>query len=173
MEPNEISDPIRTASGYHIVLLRGRRDSGAPDPQMAIVTMSQLYIPTIGGRAPDPARQREIVEAVSTRVANCDQMNALAKEMGGPGSGPIEPLRIGMLPDKVRDAVIDLRPGRVSPPIELTGGRLFVILCTRQDDSGLPSEEQVYAKLEGDKLENVARQRLRDLRRQALIDVRL
>jgi peptidyl-prolyl cis-trans isomerase SurA len=173
MEPNEISDPIRATAGYHIIQLKARRDSGAADPLMAVITMSQLYIPTVGGRAPDAAKLREITEAVSTKVGNCDQMNELAKTMGGPGSGPLEPLRIGMLPDAVRDAVMKLPPDRVSPPIDVKGARIFAILCTRQDDSGLPSEEQVYGKLENDKLENVARQRLRDLRRQALIDIRL
>ena len=94
--------------------------------------------------------------------------------LGGPGSGPVlEPLRIGMLPEKVRNVVVKLPVNRVSQPIDIPGAKLFAIVCQRQDDSGLPSEDQIYAKLEGDKLENVARQRLRDLRRQALIDVRL
>ena len=175
MEPGEISDPIRTNAplGYHIVQLRARRASGAADPQMAIITMSQLYVPTVGGRAPDATKQQQILEAVSTKVSNCDQMNELAKEMGGPGSGPLAPLRIGMLPEKVREAVLNLQPGRVTPAIELKGAKVYAILCTREDDSGLPSEDQIYAKLEGDKLENVARQKLRDLRREALLDVRM
>ncbi len=173
MEPNEISDPIRTAAGYHIVQLRGRRASGASDPMMAVITMSQLYVPTVGGRAPDPARQQQILEAVSTRVSNCQQMNDLAKEMGGPGSGPVEPLRIGMLPEKVRDAVVKLKVNQVSPPIELKGAKVYAILCSRDEDSGLPSEDQIEAKLENDKLENVARQHLRDLRFQAILDIRL
>ena len=175
MEPGEISDPIRTNAplGYHIVQLRAHRASGAADPQMAIITMSQLYVPTVGGRAPDATKQQQILEAVSTKVSNCDQMNELAKEMGGPGSGPLAPLRIGMLPEKVREAVLNLPPGRVTPAIELKGAKVYAILCTREDDSGLPSEDQIYAKLEGDKLENVARQKLRDLRREALLDVRM
>ena len=175
MEPGEISDPVRTGAplGYHIVQLRARRASGAADPQMAVITMSQLYVPTVGGRAPDAAKQQQILEAVSTRVSNCEQMNELAKEMGGPGSGPLAPMRIGMLPEKVRDAVLNLPPGRVTPAIERTGAKVYAILCTREDDSGLPSEDQIYAKLENDKLENVARQKLRDLRREALLDVRM
>jgi peptidyl-prolyl cis-trans isomerase SurA len=173
MEPNEVSDPIRTAAGYHIVVLRARRDSGAADPQMAIITMAQLYIPTVGGRAPSGDKVAEITEAVSTRAKTCDDMRSLTEQFGLPGSGPIEPLRIGMLPKDVQDVVIPLTPGRVSPPIPQKGGRLFVMLCQREDDTGLPNEEQVYARLESEKLESVARQRLRDLRRQALIDVRL
>ena len=47
------------------------------------------------------------------------------------------------------------------------------MICTRQEDTGLPSANQVYARLESEKLDTISRQRLRDLRRQALIDVRL
>ena len=61
----------------------------------------------------------------------------------------------------------------MTPAIERTGAKVYAILCTREDDSGLPSEDQIYAKLENDKLENVARQKLRDLRREALLDVRM
>ncbi|TAL02143.1 MAG: peptidylprolyl isomerase, partial [Rhodospirillaceae bacterium] len=173
MEPNEISDPIRTSSGYHIVMLRGRRSSGASDPLMAVVTLSQIYLPTVGGRAPSPARLAQLTDAIATQVSSCKQMNSWAKQVGGPGSGPIDEMRIGALPDAVRDAVVKLSVGRVSAPIEVPGARVFVMVCTRADDSGLPSEDQIYEKLAEDKLENVARQHLRDLRRQALIDVRI
>ena len=173
MEPSEISEPVRTNTGYHIIALRARRESGAADPFMAAVTMSQIYLPTIGGRAPSPARIAQLSDAISTQVSSCRQMNSWAEQIGGPGSGPIEPMYVGGLPDQVRDAVVDLPADRVSQPINLPGGRVFVMICERIDHSGLPSEDQIYAKLEGDKLENVARQRLRDLRRQALIDIRL
>jgi peptidyl-prolyl cis-trans isomerase SurA len=53
------------------------------------------------------------------------------------------------------------------------GARVFAMLCSRENDTGLPSENQVMAKLQQDKLENIARQKLRDLRREALIDIRL
>lgn len=82
-------------------------------------------------------------------------------------------MRVGGLPEKVRDAVIRLPVGRVSPPIDITGARLFVMVCTREADTGIPSDEEVMSRLENDKLENIARQHLRDLRRQALIDVRI
>ena len=53
--------------------------------------------------------------------------------LGGPGSGPIPEVYAGGLPDKVRDAVTDLPPGRVSPPIEIAGARLFVMVCSRKE----------------------------------------
>ena len=97
-----ISDPIRTSTGYHIVMLRGRRNSGAPDPLMAVVALSQIYLPTVGGRAPSPARLAQLTDAIDTQLSNCKQMNSWAKQIGGPGSGPIEEMRIGALPDAIR-----------------------------------------------------------------------
>ena len=66
-----------------------------------------------------------------------------------------------------------LQVGIVSPVIEITGAKLFIMVCSREEDDGLPSPNQVYSKLENDKLDTISRQRLRDLRRQALIDIRL
>jgi hypothetical protein len=61
----------------------------------------------------------------------------------------------------------------MSEPVDIAGARLFAMVCSRQEDSGLPSLNQVYSRLESEKLDTVSRQRLRDLRRQALIDIRL
>ncbi|MBL8645345.1 MAG: peptidylprolyl isomerase [Rhodospirillaceae bacterium] len=173
MEPNEISEPIRSTTGYHILALRGRRASGAPDPMMSAVTLQQIYLPTLGGRAQSEAQLAQNSNTIITQASNCQAMNDLGKRIGGPGSGPIEPIRVGGLPEKVRDVVATLPPNRVSPAIEVPGARLFVMVCQRLEDSGLPDEEQVAGKLENDKLENLARQKLRDLRRQALVDVRI
>lgn len=173
LEPNEISDPIRSTTGYHILALRGRRAAGEPDPLMSVVTMSQIYLPTIGGRAMSEAQIAQLSNTIVTQATSCAQMNDIAARSGGPGSGPIDPLRVGGLPQTVRDAVTRLPVGRVSQPLDVPGAKLFVMVCSREDDSGLPSEDQIFAKLENDKLENLARQKLRDLRRQALVDVRI
>jgi peptidyl-prolyl cis-trans isomerase SurA len=173
LEPNEISEPIRSTTGYHILALRGRRAAGAPDPMMSVVTLSQIYLPTVGGRAMSDAQIAQLSNTIVTQSTSCAQMNQLAERSGGPGSGPIDPLRVGGLPATVRDAVAKLPMGRMSPPLDVPGAKLFVMVCSRQDDSGLPDEDQIFAKLENDKLENLARQKLRDLRRQALVDVRI
>jgi peptidyl-prolyl cis-trans isomerase SurA len=173
LEPNQYSDPVRTASGYHIVALRERRSSGAPDPRMSVVTLSQIYLPNLGGRALAPQKIAQVSESIHGQAKNCTDMNKLAKEVGGPGSGPISAVYLGGLPDKVRDAIMDLKPNQISQPIEVGGARLFVMVCNRKDDTGLPSEEQVMSNLQNEKLTNAARQKLRDLRRAALIDIRI
>ena len=101
-------------------------------------------------------------------------MNKMAKDVGGPGSGPIPAVYLGGLPDKVRDAISDLKPNNLSKPVEVGGARLFVMVCTRKDDTGIPSEDAIMSQLQNEKLSNAARQKLlRSAPRQALIDVRL
>lgn len=173
MEADQISEPVRVGEAYRIVQLRAKRASGAPDPQAAAITMSQIYLPTEGGRALPPEKLEALAERIQSEPKSCDDMDALAKEIGTPGSGPIPPVYVGSLPEKVRDAVVSLPLNTVSPVISVTGARLFTMVCQRQADTGVPSENQVRGMLENNKLNNIARQKLRDLRRQALIDVRL
>ena len=173
MQPKDVSDPIRTSSGYHILTLRDRRLSGASDPKMSVVTLSQIYLPNLGGRAMPPAKIAQLSETIASQGKDCPEMNKLAKDFGGPGSGPIPAVYIGGLPEKVRDAIIDLKPKQLAKPIEVSGARLFVMVCTRRDDSGIPSEDAIMSQLQNEKLTNAARQKLRDLRRAALIDIRI
>ena len=173
LNPGDISEPIRTLSGYTILAVRDQRATAEASPLMAGVTLSQIYLPTTGRNALDTARLDQLTQAIQSQVFNCDQMNEWGQEIGGPGSGPVDLIRVGGLPEAVRDAVMGLPVGEVSAPVEVAGARLFVMVCSREEDDGLPSPNQVYARLENEKLDTISRQRLRDLRRQALIDVRL
>jgi peptidyl-prolyl cis-trans isomerase SurA len=173
MKVGETSDPIRTVSGYTILALRDQRATAEASPLMAAVTLSQIYLPTVGRTALSADRLNQLTNAIQNQIFSCSQMNDWAEEVGGPGSGPVDLIRVGGLPEAVRNTVMNLPVGRVSAPVDIAGARLFVMVCERQEDSGLPSQNQVYSRLESEKLDTVSRQRLRDLRRQALIDVRL
>jgi peptidyl-prolyl cis-trans isomerase SurA len=173
LQPGDVSEPIRTLSGYTILAVRDQRATAEASPLMAAVTLSQIYLQTTGRNALDPARLEQLSQAIQSQVFSCDQMNEWAQQIGGPGSGPVDLIRVGGLPEAVRDAVMGLPVGDVSAPVNVAGARLFVMVCSREEDDGLPSPNQVYARLENEKLDTISRQRLRDLRRQALIDVRL
>lgn len=173
MAPGQISPAIRTGSGYRIVMLQDRRASGEPNPLRHVLEFSQIYLPTLGGRALTSDQLARYSNRVQTEVRSCEQMNRLADEFGGPGSGQRPMMYAGAVPENVRKEIINLPAGRVSPPIAVGGARLFLIICQRQDDTGLPSLRDVHARLEGEKLQTLANQKLRDLRRQALIDIRI
>ena len=173
LKAGEVSEPVRTVSGYTILVVRDQRATAEASPLMAGVTLSQIYLSTVGRTALSPDRLAQLTNAIQTQIFSCDQMNEWATEIGGPGSGPVDLIRVGGLPEAVRDSVMALPVGQVSAPVDIAGARLFAMVCSRQEDSGLPSPNQVYSRLESEKLDTVSRQRLRDLRRQALIDIRL
>lgn len=173
MTENQVSDPVRVGDGFRVIALRGKRASGEPDPQAAAITMTQIYLPTEGGRALPPEKLEAYAERILREPKTCEDMNKLADEIDTPGSGPVPPVYVGALPEKVRDAVVNLPVNKVSDPIGVSAARLYVMVCQRQADTGVPNEGQVRNMLENSKLNNIARQKLRDLRRQALIDVRL
>ena len=100
-------------------------------------------------------------------------MTKWGSEIGGPGSGNIDLIRIGGLPEEIQAEAIRLDIGTPSKPIDVPGAVLFIMICTKEEDDGLPSPNQVYSRLENVKLDTISKQRLRDLRRQALIDIRL
>jgi peptidyl-prolyl cis-trans isomerase SurA len=173
MTDNQISEPVRVGDAFRIVALRAKRASGEPDPQAAAITLSQIYLPTEGGRALPSDKLEALAGRIQTEPKTCEDMNKLADEIATPGSGPIPPVYVGALPEKVRDAVVSLPVNKVSDIISVSGARLYAMVCQRQADTGVPGEGQVRNMLENSKLNNIARQKLRDLRRQALIDVRL
>jgi len=173
LEPGTVSDPIRVPGGYYVIQVADRRATAEASPLRTIVTMSQIFLMTDGPKALPDSRLAQLSSAIDSQVVSCEQMNSWADEVGGPASGPVDRVRIGGLPPLVRDAVVTLPEQDVSAPINLNGARLFVMVCSREEDTGLPTEEQIYQRLENEKLNNMARQRLRDLRRQALIEVRL
>ena len=173
MAAGDVSDPIRTLSGYTVLVLREERATAEASPLMAIVTLSQIYLQTVGRNALSSERINQLSQAIRTQVSSCEQMNQWASEVGGPGSGPVDLIRIGGLPQAVREAVLPLPIGQVSDAITVPGALLFAMVCSREEDDGLPSSDQVYGRLESEKLDTFSRQRIRDLRRQALIDVRL
>jgi peptidyl-prolyl cis-trans isomerase SurA len=172
LEPGQISEPIRTSTGYHILTLREKRTAGAPDPLMTAITLSQIFLPTTGGRALPADRMAEL----SARIAGlttCEEMNKVAAEIETPGSGPTMPIYMAALPEKIREVVLPLQPGRTSPAIDVDSAKLYVQVCQRREDTGVPSADMIQQNIENEKLQNAARQRLRDLRRQALVDVRI
>ena len=121
MKAGETSEPIRTASGYTILALRDQRATAEASPLMAGVALSQIYLPTVGRTALSPDRLNQLTTAIQTQIFSCPQMNDWADEVGGPGSGPVDLIRVGGLPEAIRDTVMALPVGRSVSPWILPG----------------------------------------------------
>ncbi len=169
MRPGMLSTPIRSLSGFHILFLR--------DERQASLDKISLHLKQILFALPEGAgedRKQAVgaeAEAARGKIAGCDGVDALAAEIGSPGSGDLGTVNPGDLPLRIRDAVISLPIGQASPPVEVAGGLGILVVCERTDNG--VSRVKIRNRLAGRRLDMLARRYMRDLRRSANVDIRL
>lgn len=175
METGQISEPIRTLLGFHIVQVVDSRVLAEADPLKAVVDLKQLFLPVPPDAGPDVrGSQRALAEAVSSSAQSCDDLVELAKEVKSPTSASLGEIQVGELAPALRDPVATLKVGEVSTPIDLPNGVMVLMVCSRKaPPNNLPSPEQIRQQLETQRFEISAQRYLRDLRRSAFVEPRV
>ncbi len=174
MRPGDISDPLSSPIGYHIFWLREQRIAATPvDAGRAAVEvqLTQILFPT-NGSAEANAQARDRADGLRSRLTDCPTMASVAAEIDAPASGDLGWLRIGELPPDLGTAVLELEVGDVSPPLQGPSGIHLLMVCDRREPQQAPEREQIAQRLEQERTERLARRYLRDLRKQAFVEVR-
>ena len=164
MHPGQISAPIRTEKGYHILFLRDVHVSGAspapkapaeakaaaapPPPKAAapkpevILHLRQITIP-ISPTDPEPVVAAKINRAATLKaeISSCEQMETRAKDFISPGTADLGSGPLSALPDPVRKAVANLPVDELSAPIRGDNGVAVMMVCERSS----PPEEETAA----------------------------
>jgi peptidyl-prolyl cis-trans isomerase SurA len=176
LEPGEISDPMGSPIGYHVFWLRDERVATAPVAagRAAVeVELTQILFP-VDGVDGGLAAARDRAASLRARLTDCPAMVEVAEELDAPASGDLGWLRVGDLPPDIGNAVLGLPVGEVSAPLQGPGGIHLLMVCERRDPEGLtPQREQIAERLEQERTERLARRHLRDLRKQAFVEIRL
>lgn len=174
LEPGELSDPIRSSVGYHLFLVRDRRTARAPlDDQRAgvEVQLAQVLFPT--GTAASNEQRRQAA-SLRSELETCADVAEAAEALDAPASGDLGWLTIGDLPPALGEAVLALPVGEISPPLDGPAGIHLIMVCDKREPEGLaPEREQIAERLENERLDRLARRYLRDLRKQAFVEVRI
>jgi peptidyl-prolyl cis-trans isomerase SurA len=175
MREGEISDPIPSPVGYYIFLLRDRRlnqaavDGAAGDVE---VDLAQILFPVDAQDDVDAVR----VQAAELRadLGDCAAMAETAAELNAPQSGRLGWLQLGNLPPAFRQTASSLPVGQVSEPLDGPGGIHLLMVCDRRTPQAeTPQREQIAERLQRERVERLARRYLRDLRKEAFVEVRL
>ena len=166
MAVGALSEPIRVIGGYSMILLRERRQGMEIDPMDAGIVMRQAVLPLDS----DPAMVREI----GALLTACDDFGALQQQRPNLLVSAAITIRLGELQPSFLEVLEDLAPGDLAQPIESNQGIHLVMICERTEpESPLATREEVRANLENAQFDLIARGYLRDLRRQAFVDVRI
>ena len=191
LRPGDVSQPLRSPVGFFIFQLRDRRLGEAPttgegESTPLEVQLSQILIEANIRSDEDLSAKVEDAALLRDGLTDCTAVNAVAEEMQAPASGDLGWLKVSDLPAVLADAVRDLPVGEVSQPLQGPGGVHLLMVCDRRggeqavaesdteiDAASEEDRQQIVEQLERERLDRLARRYLRDLRKQAFIDVRL
>lgn len=174
LQPGMISAPIRTFAGYYLLYVTDVQRIGR-DPSNTEVSLFQL-IQRVPGHASDQDRQAIVqdLRAAMPGIDSCDALKRYGDSREGANVAAARDIKLGDLPGQVQEAIATLQPGQTSDPIDNGNAILLVTICERSDPGlSLPSRVQIQERLGTQRLELLVRRKMRDLRREAFIDIRL
>ena len=176
LQIGETSNPIRTVAGYHILQLRDRRLSNdKEDPMDSAITIEAVNIPFSDDmpRA-QLARRGEAVREALTKPMACGQLESFAKSID-PNSrfNRIEARPMRAFPAPARPGLMALKPNEWGQPQRTPEGLELIVLCERtMVERQLPSRDDIENQLFSQELAMMSRRYLRDLRRNAVVEMR-
>lgn len=172
LRSGELSAPIRTNTGYYLLLVLDRRNGTTGSQQETVYDVVQVVFP-LPPQANDAAKRAVATDVQNLRGAKtCPDLLRMGKEKAPRTSteGKVSSLNIA---PQLRDLITKLSPNQVSDPIVQRGGVGVIMVCSKEAKSGEPTREDVFESLLRQKLDTVSRRYMRDLRRSAYVDVRV
>lgn len=175
LKPGELSEPVRTIFGFHVLRLADRRLLSRPNPLDATVTLKQVFLPVPPkASSTEVDSQKSIAQAIKESARNCADMDELAKEVRSPAGADLGKMKLRDLAPILRAPVAALAVGKPSAPVRLPGGFSVLMVCDKvEPTSPLPSADMIRARLVNKKFGSLAQRYIRDLRRAAFIETRI
>jgi peptidyl-prolyl cis-trans isomerase SurA len=168
MQPGQLVGPVRGYSGLHIVNLL---DSRVISPGNETVELRQLFtaVPEDGGEdAVAAAKQR--LQQLAEPAEGCSNFDTLADDTDAARTSDLGEVKMSALPDDIRPKVADLALETPSEPLQVAGGYAVLMVCER---SGGIDRQEIRQSLQQERLNMLAQRYMRDLRRQANIEVQM
>lgn len=160
LEPGQVSPPLKTEKGYHIMFVRDKRAGGtlapakpaAAKPVKPVVTTAAAPAPAEPATPPAdpelhlmqivmPAAPNEGQAAIAAKtaraaslkaeVASCDDVAAKATEYGTSDRSDLGPQKLENLPPDIRAVVAPLADNELSAPVRTQSGVVVYMVCSR------------------------------------------
>jgi peptidyl-prolyl cis-trans isomerase SurA len=171
----QFSEPIRSTSGWHILYVIDRRQFAAARPDDVRLNLAQMTLPLpVNASADEVNKATGEAQKAMTGVRSCSELHSRARELKGATSGDLTGIRVGDLQANAQmyEQIPRLNIGGTAGPFRVAEGLQVVALCGKQGGDGLPTRDAISQQILLQKLEAAGRRYMRDLRRQATIDVK-
>jgi len=165
LEPGQISNPIRVPGGFMIIAMIGKRDGQVVEQ----FSLQQITLPA--SRVTEEARVA--LESAVGRLSGCTDVAGAVETVPGAFVSDLGTVGANALIPQIRDALSGLDSGETTPLLTTAAGLQAFVLCERViGGPGVPSPEEIEDTLVNQQLSLLSRRWLRDLRREALIEIR-
>ena len=171
---DEVSSPISTRDGVYILRVKERRRFATVDPAQVTVALKQIFIPLKSNADDDSiGSQMALARTIGGTIRGCEDFDTLAQEMGSQESGDLGKVKVSNTPPQFRETILALEIGDPSKPVRTETGIHVFMVCDREQPAVPDLDRRTMENSIGQaRLSMLARRYLRDLRRDAIVDVR-
>ena len=175
MQPGQVAGPIAVPGGLSLLFLADRRQILTADPRDAKLSLKQLTVRFPAGTGQAEATKRAAAFATATRaLRGCGTVDQVAATLNAEVVDN-DTVRVRDLPPQLQEIMLNLQIGQSTPPFgSAEDGVRALVLCGRDDPTTgqLPRADQIQNQLEQTRVNLRATQKLRDLRRDAVVEYR-
>jgi peptidyl-prolyl cis-trans isomerase SurA len=171
----QYSEPIRSTSGWHILYVIERRPFAAARPDDLRLNLTQMTLPLpVNASSDEVAKATGEAQRAMQGVRSCGDLHARSRELKGATSGDLNGIRVGDLQAnrEMYEALPKLSVGGTAGPFRVAEGLQVVALCSKIGGDGMPTRDAISQQLLLQKLEAAGRRYMRELRRQATVDIK-
>jgi peptidyl-prolyl cis-trans isomerase SurA len=171
----QVSEPIRTPAGYHVLFVVDRRPfaSARPDDVRLNLVQMTLALP-VNASADEVARATAEAQKALVGVRTCQDLHAQSRQLKGATSGDLNSVRVGDLaPNRqMYEEIPKLAPGGTAGPFRVAEGLQVVALCSKEGAGGMPPRDVISQQILLQKLEAASRRYMREMRRVATVEIK-
>ncbi len=172
MQPGEISDPIEASGGVFIMQLQSRNEGGANAVESRF-ELEQIVLPLSRSATLEEAQKVEKDSRdIMTQIQGCSTLKSMAQSRAGAewkSMGIMTADQLGSL----RPVVLPLKIGQAGGPVRTDDGLHIIVLCTKNDAPAAQiSRKDIETRIWGQQMAMLSRRYLRDLRRDAVVEMR-
>lgn len=174
MSVGAVSDPIRTHNGFYIMQLRSKREGLGPNPLNTQLSIIQVVL-ALSPDAPEAQAQARARQADQLRqqFRTCAALPDQVAKIQGAEASPQTTVTAAQIRDPLRTEILKHEAGTFVPAGRTPRGIEAIVICDRKDDLGnAPDFNAIENNLFNQGVSMMARRHLRDLKRDAVIEMR-
>ena len=186
MDVGAVSDPVRSTGGYYILGLRERQEPlgtkvaeapTGPTGPAGTLPLARLLFP-VDPRAPKSQMEEifKVASQIQQHYVGCGQLDELHGKMSGTVYMSLGDAKLAELSPQIQEAMKNTHPGEAAMPFLSEAGVELIGRCDKRIEVKtayvMPTRQQVEDQLFQSQIAALARRYLRDLKRDANIQVR-